>query len=308
MKLFKKILVGVDFSSVDRLVGGDLSPSNAEAVRRAKWLAKLNEAELEFFTTLNLGHQTRRLIDEHQSAAATVEDQAQQACAKLVEEAKADGVDATSSTSFGTPWLQLIRKVLKGKHDLIIVGARHHNALHQLLIGSTGMKLLRKCPCAVWVTHTAPDEEGGPILVAHDLTDVGDEALRIGAEMAELENVPLVVVHSSERVMVDVPEAMIIADQAGGDAIEKTKAMLTEKVAAFNLSQPTTVEVLEGTPSVVLLDATKRHEIDLLVMGTVARSGIPGLLFGNTAENVMPQVDCAVLAIKPKGFVTPVAL
>ena len=43
-------------------------------------------------------------------------------------------------------------------------------------------------------------------------------------------------------------------------------------------------------------------------MGTVGRTGIPGLLIGNTAETILQQVDCSVLAIEPPGFVTPVTL
>jgi nucleotide-binding universal stress UspA family protein len=43
-------------------------------------------------------------------------------------------------------------------------------------------------------------------------------------------------------------------------------------------------------------------------MGTVARTGIPGLLIGNTAEGVLNQVDCSLLALKPEGFVSPVAV
>jgi nucleotide-binding universal stress UspA family protein len=43
-------------------------------------------------------------------------------------------------------------------------------------------------------------------------------------------------------------------------------------------------------------------------MGTVARIGIPGLLIGNTAETILDQLDCSVLAVKPPGFVSPVAL
>ena len=45
--------------------------------------------------------------------------------------------------------------------------------------------------------------------------------------------------------------------------------------------------------------------IEVVVMGTIARTGIPGLLIGNTAEEVINQVDCSVLAIKPEGFVSP---
>ena len=43
-------------------------------------------------------------------------------------------------------------------------------------------------------------------------------------------------------------------------------------------------------------------------MGTVARTGIPGLLIGNTAESVLSQVGCSVIAVKPDGFVSPVAV
>ncbi|WP_281269171.1 universal stress protein [Thiocapsa rosea] len=47
---------------------------------------------------------------------------------------------------------------------------------------------------------------------------------------------------------------------------------------------------------------------DVVVMGTVGRGGIPGLLMGNMAEAILQQVDCSVLATKPPGFVTSVAL
>ena len=47
---------------------------------------------------------------------------------------------------------------------------------------------------------------------------------------------------------------------------------------------------------------------DLVVMGTVARTGIAGLFIGNTAEAILDQLACSVLAVKPSGFVTPVKL
>jgi len=52
----------------------------------------------------------------------------------------------------------------------------------------------------------------------------------------------------------------------------------------------------------------QKLEVDVVVMGTVARTGIPGLIMGNTAEAILEQLDCSVLAIKPPGFVTPVSL
>jgi nucleotide-binding universal stress UspA family protein len=42
-------------------------------------------------------------------------------------------------------------------------------------------------------------------------------------------------------------------------------------------------------------------------MGTLARTGMPGVVIGNTAERILDDVTCSVIAVKPPGFVSPVA-
>ena len=58
----------------------------------------------------------------------------------------------------------------------------------------------------------------------------------------------------------------------------------------------------------MLPELVARHRINLLVMGTVARDGVSGLIIGNTAETVLDVVRCSVLAVKPPGFVSPIRL
>lgn len=41
-------------------------------------------------------------------------------------------------------------------------------------------------------------------------------------------------------------------------------------------------------------------------MGTVGRTGLNGLIMGNTAETLLRSLRCSVLAVKPEGFVSPV--
>jgi len=48
--------------------------------------------------------------------------------------------------------------------------------------------------------------------------------------------------------------------------------------------------------------------VDLIVMGTLSRTGIPGYFIGNTSESILSQVNCSVLTMKPPGFVSPVTL
>jgi nucleotide-binding universal stress UspA family protein len=68
------------------------------------------------------------------------------------------------------------------------------------------------------------------------------------------------------------------------------------------------VYLLKGEPGRLVPEVAAAREVQLIVMGTVSRSGVSGLLIGNTAEKILGQVDCAVLAVKPDGFVTPVRL
>jgi universal stress protein E len=48
--------------------------------------------------------------------------------------------------------------------------------------------------------------------------------------------------------------------------------------------------------------------VDLIVMGTVGRSGIPGFFIGNTAEEVLQCARASILSVKPPGFQSPVTL
>ena len=151
MKRFKKILVGVDLSGGDCFVADELSEPNAEAVRPALWLAKLNSASIDFLFSLDLSAKAQQLISESSTNEFTVLGEAQKRLAELVAKAREDGIAAASHVVVGKSWLELIRQVIHKQHDLVLVGTRHMGAIQGFFLGSTGIKLLRKCPCAVWV-------------------------------------------------------------------------------------------------------------------------------------------------------------
>ena len=64
----------------------------------------------------------------------------------------------------------------------------------------------------------------------------------------------------------------------------------------------------QGDPDEEVIKAVGQLDVDVIVMGTVGRVGVSGLLIGNTAEKVLRLVECSVLAVKPAGFVSPVTL
>jgi nucleotide-binding universal stress UspA family protein len=68
------------------------------------------------------------------------------------------------------------------------------------------------------------------------------------------------------------------------------------------------IHLVKGDPSKEIPSMANVYNVDLIVMGTVARTGVPGFIIGNTAELILDQVRCSVLAIKPDGFKTLVRL
>jgi nucleotide-binding universal stress UspA family protein len=65
---------------------------------------------------------------------------------------------------------------------------------------------------------------------------------------------------------------------------------------------------LQGKPGQLVPELAEKLEVGLIVMGTVSRTGVAGLLIGNAAERILRQVNCSVLTVKPDGFATPVKL
>ena len=65
---------------------------------------------------------------------------------------------------------------------------------------------------------------------------------------------------------------------------------------------------LKGDAAALITDLAAKERIDLIIMGTVCRTSVAGFFIGNTVENVLQQVNCSVLTVKPEGFVSPVKL
>ena len=88
---------------------------------------------------------------------------------------------------------------------------------------------------------------------------------------------------------------------------KEAESAVREALGQVDLTDlPHRVSVVRGVPFEVISQATRRAEV--AVLGTLSRTGIAGVLIGNTAERVLRQVDCSVLAVKPPGFESPITL
>jgi universal stress protein E len=308
MKRFKKILVGVDLSWDKGFVADELSESDADAVGRALWLANLNSASVDFLFALDLSAKAQKLIAESSVDESTILEEAENRLAELVATARQEGVKADCQVVSGKSWLELIRQVLRKRHDLVLVGTRQKSAIEGFFLGSTGIKLLRKCPCAVWVTQPRVKQESDSILVAHDLRPVGDLAMELGCSMARLQNAQLHVLHAAESLEFDYMFPARVSAERKQDSLDEAEKHIQSQLAGADLRLAAKLHFTSEPPDVAIMNCVERYAIDLLVMGTVSRTGIAGFITGNTAERLLPWVPCSLLAVKPPGFQSPVSL
>ena len=102
----------------------------------------------------------------------------------------------------------------------------------------------------------------------------------------------------------------------GGEAREDyergQRAMAADEIERILAARPMAgsaeLHVGLGSPTQAILEGVERLNPGLVVMGTISRGGIAGLLMGDTAERLVDRIDCALLTVKPRDFVCPVSL
>ena len=54
-----------------------------------------------------------------------------------------------------------------------------------------------------------------------------------------------------------------------------------------------------GTAVPIIVEYAQEHQIDLIIVGTVGRTGLSHLLLGSVAESVVRKAHCPVLTVRP---------
>lgn len=231
---------------------------------------------------------------------------------------KANKVKAEVLIKQGIDYIEIVRQVKAGMHDLVAKASDNNSGLVGVLFGTLDMQLLRKCPCPVFIMKARKKIMHSKILAAVDLnrsskerTELDQTIVQLASDMAEMEEGTLDLIHtwqlSFEKKLRN--EEKIRSYKTVDVMLKEIRALekknLETLVEEFAEIEPRT-HLIKGSPQEVIPRFVKARRFDLVVMGTVGRSGVAGFFIGNTAEKILNGLSCSVLAIKPKGFKTPV--
>jgi len=213
------------------------------------------------------------------------------------------------------PYEAIINTVINDKYDLVIKGTHQHGTLKAVIFTPTDWHLVRKCPTPVLFVKDMQWPAQGNILAAVNAVSENEQHLSLNKRiikdaqfLCELANAKLNLVNAFPatpvNIAIEIPEFNpgLYNESVKKHHIESTNELANE----FNLtSEQCFIE--EGLPEDVIPDVAKRLNSELVVIGTVGRTGLSAALVGNTAEHVIDSLDCDVLALKPDGYVSPLA-
>jgi len=247
----------------------------------------------------------------------------------FVAPVRREGLDLAVKPLCGTPFVEIIREALRCQHDLVMMAAE--GGLRNAFLGGTSMRLMRKCPCPVWVIKPGQRVRFAQVMAAVD--PVPDDPVRRSVNMTVMnlatsltrsEGGELHIVHACDTQSIDLlcapwgamlmskdGQAMMAGEKEERESLleSRHRQWVDELLAGFDLSGiKHEIHISRDAPTHLIPKLAAAHEIDLIVMGTLARAGIAGFLMGNTSEEVLQQVNCSVLTVKPEGFVTPVTI
>lgn len=214
----------------------------------------------------------------------------------------------------------IIQQVLREGYDLLVKEAEPSEQSRGFK--ALDMALLRKCPCPVWLCRPIDKSRGDiQIAVAIDpeseeqaATDLSKRMLVLSRALADSCSKKLHILSCWDYIYEDFLRHTPWSkanDETIKASVENARnthhRALNALIKEAGIGGDYQIHHLRGAPEQRLPQFIAEKEIDILVMGTVARTGIAGMAIGNTAEGVLQALDSSLLALKPKGFISPVA-
>lgn len=204
----------------------------------------------------------------------------------------------------------IIRRAAVLHADLIFKPLRQHGFLRRALFSATDWNLVRCCPAPLLLINHASAIHRKPVIAAVDVDtkDVVHQELNqiVLSQARQLADLLGSTVHLVNAYSLS---PYIGAGSAADQVIrlkQKNQLKSALNMAAKYQIAADQVHLREGAADIVINDLAREIDAGVIVLGTVARSGISGLFIGNTAESIMEHTQSDVVAVKQSDFISSI--
>jgi nucleotide-binding universal stress UspA family protein len=296
MSEFQKLFVAIDFS-----------PGSDEALRQAHQRAKSTSARLavchiipnELRNNLLFPHISRITALRFPLETKRI---AEAASARVSEITGRKDGEYELIIDDGTPQALILTRAEEWFADLIIVGSHGQTSAADTLLGSVSDSIIRHAHCPVLIAR--PGKQTGRILAGTDFSDPALPALRAAAAETRRVGGQLTVIHSLDLLRTPMAYPAMAFGGApfniSADQIQELETIATQRLEECLKLLDVTGEtvVTQGPAGTALIEIASERNADLVVVGTVGRTGLRRALLGSVAETVARGAHCSVLIVR----------
>lgn len=308
MDTFKNILVVIDPLTDDQ-----------KALKRALEIASKTSARITAFLTIfDLSYEMTTMLSstERDVMRESVINNSMQWLQDLVLPLESNKQQIKCKVVWhNRPFESIISEVFDQKIDLVVKGTHQHDKLKSVIFTPTDWHLLRKCPCPLLLVkeHLWPID--GKILAAINPGSETDAHQDLNIKIVE-QSIQLATLIKAEvnlvnaypgtpvNLSIEIPEFNVTHYN---DTMLKHHKNAMSKIANKFHMEENNCYIKEGLPEDVIEAVANKLDAELVVLGTIGRTGLSAAFIGNTAEHVIDKLNCDVLAIKPDGYISPLA-
>jgi nucleotide-binding universal stress UspA family protein len=264
------------------LVATDGSDFSAGAIRTGVALAKSRGARL-------IGLSIAVYNPEYSTLAPNLGEEAEKRAREALKSfiaAAGEGADAATREA-GDPYQGVLEGAKEYNADVIVIGRRGRRGLARMMVGDATAKVIGHADCSVLVVPRAARLWEKRILLATDGSPHSEAAAGTVGHLAKWYGLPVTVVSvvTSSHSIARRQEA----EQAVSTNVERLKELGVEAEG----------KVVEGRPDEAIVKVAEDVGADLIVMGSLGRTGLIKVLLGSITERVIGQAACPVLVVKP---------
>ena len=307
MNEFKNILVAIDTRR-------EVHPVVTESVE----LAQQNGGKLHIVDVAPEFPWTVKLtMPDHEHIHSLVVKEKSESLEKIASPLRETGLEVTTNVLEGKSSVEIIREVTRNGHDLVMRAAKGSDSRSSAFFGNTGSRLLRQCPCSVWLVseNTRLDFKHLLACVNTSSDDAMDQELNqrvfdLASMIQRIHQSKISIIHSWNIWNEQMLKGRL-GQERFAEVEQKTLQVVNERLDDFLSTQQAdeiNVALKKGDTDEVITEFAKSEAVDLIILGTVAKSGVTGIVTGSCAEEILNQIECSVLALKPSSFVSPVQL
>ena len=306
MKKYQNILTVIDPTVEDQ-----------KALKRSIELANHTNANITAFLTIfDFSYEMTTMLssDERETMRNSVIDDRLQWLKNLISTLNTTHLNISTKVVWhNRPFEAVIEEVLEHNHDIVIKGTHEHDKLKSVIFTPTDWHILRKCPCPVLLVKDHLWPEQGNIVAAINVgsdepehISLNEKITRQATDLAKTIKANVHLVNSYPgtpvNIAIEIPE-FNAADYNNSMQKHHQEAMILH-CDKYAIPKENT-HVLEGLPEDVIQALANKLDAELVILGTIGRTGLSAALIGNTAEHVIDRLNCDVLALKPDGYISP---